>query len=229
MKIITFSLFASLVAISPGYSQQISNVNFTDIYKNVSQSSSAYFYPILLARYERNDTTLTPEQYKHLYYGFTRQPTYEPYEKDLRQKEFKQLIEAKNYTKALEVGREGLKKSPFNMNYVFGMHFAYDNLGKRAESRQWLYKFERLFEVLQKSGDGKTPQTAVVVTSIGDEQVYMETLGLYTKDRQLTAGVDKITLQQPNDLNQKELYFNIEPLGWQATGGKKTNPAKKVN
>lgn len=227
MKSFTYSLFVGLLAFLPTYSQQVSNVNFTEIYKNTSQSTSPYFYPVLLARYEKNDTTLTPEQYKHLYYGFTQQPTYTPYEKDLRQKEFKQLIEAKNYVKAVEIGREGLKKSPFNMNYIFGMHFAYDNLGKRNESRQWLHKFERLVEVLQKSGNGKTPQTALVVTSIGDEQVYMETLGVYAKDRKLTAGVDKITLQQPNDLNQQELYFNIEPLGWSATGNKKAMPAKK--
>ncbi len=227
MKSFTFSFFAILLAFLPGFGQQISNVNFTEIYKNTSSSASPFFYPVLLARYEKNDTTLTAEQYKHLYYGFTQQPTYAPYEKDLRQKEFKQLIEAKNYAKALEVGREGLKKSPFNMNYVFGMHFAYDNLGKRAESRQWLHKFERLMEVLQKSGDGKTAKTPIVVTSIGDEQVYMEALGLYVKDRKLAAGVDKIALQQPNELNQPELYFNIEPLGWLVAGNKKSAATKK--
>ncbi|MDJ1504481.1 DUF4919 domain-containing protein [Xanthocytophaga agilis] len=219
---LTFSLLFICLSLYTGYGQQISNVNFTDIYKNISTSSSSYFYPVLLSRYEKNDTTLTHEQYKHLYYGFTQQPTYDPYEKDLRQKEFNALIAAKDYQKAIAVGKEGIKKSPFNMNYIFGLHYAYDNLGQQAESQKWLNKFEKLLEVLEKSGDGKTSKTAIVVISIGDEQIYMETLGLTVKNRDLSSGTDKIILEEPNELHQKELYFNVEKLGWQASGNKRT-------
>ena len=124
------------------------------------------------------------------------------------------MITDKNFKKAVELGREGLKKSPFNMNYIFGMYFASDNLGKNTEARQWRHKFEQLFEVLAQSGDGKNPQAAIVIIAMGDEQIYLETVGLTAKKRELMGSYDRVTLQEPNDLNQKELYFNIEKLGW---------------
>jgi hypothetical protein len=207
--------FFFIAALFTAKAQQVSNVNFTEIYKNIATPSSPYFYPEMLARYEKNDTTLNPAQYKHLYYGYTKQPGYDPTGKDVRQKEFKQLIEQKAFEKALAVGRAGLRETPFNLNYVFGMHYACDNLGRKAEARQWLHKFERLMEAIETSGDGRTPATAYVVIALGDVQVYLESLGLTATDRKLQdRRTEKITLQQPNELNLKEIYFNVEKLGW---------------
>ncbi len=214
MKKTPLFVFLCLLSLgNPVIGQKISQINFDEIYKNISTPSSAYFYPTLLARYEKNDTTLTTNQYKHLYYGFTRQPTYLPYEKDEKQKEFNQLINEKAYEKAIVLGKEGLKRTPFNMNYIFGLYYAYENLQKTAEARRWLFKFEHLFDVLQQSGNGKTPATAFVVIAVGDEQIYLETLGLRTQSRDVISGCDKVVLQEPTEAGTKELYFNIEKLG----------------
>ena len=211
----SFALLLSTAAPPLLQAQQVSSVNFTEIYKNIAAPSSPYFYPEMLARYEKNDTTLNPAQYKHLYYGYTKQPGYDPTGKDVRQKEFKQLLEQRAFEKALAVGRAGLRETPFNLNYVFGMYYACDNLKRKAEARQWLHKFERLMEAIETSGDGRTPATAYVVVALGDVQVYLESLGLTATDRKLQdRRIEKITLQQPNDLNLKEIYFNVEKLGW---------------
>lgn len=43
--------------------------------------SSQFYYPKLQSLYERNDTTMTPEQYRYFYFGTMYQEDYNPYRK----------------------------------------------------------------------------------------------------------------------------------------------------
>ena len=45
-------------------------VDMETIAAEVGDPSSPYFYPALFARYEKSDTTLTLNVFRHLYYGF---------------------------------------------------------------------------------------------------------------------------------------------------------------
>jgi hypothetical protein len=49
------------------------------IQKNIENKNSEFYYPELLKRLKQNDTLLTGEQYRHLYFGYTFQKNYKPY------------------------------------------------------------------------------------------------------------------------------------------------------
>ncbi len=51
------------------------------IRKATLDPQSPFYYPKLQKLYERNDTTMTPEQYKYYYYGAMYQEDYNPYRK----------------------------------------------------------------------------------------------------------------------------------------------------
>ena len=48
------------------------------IWAETANPTSPYYYPTLMSRYERGDTTLTLEDFRHLYYGYPEQPGYKP-------------------------------------------------------------------------------------------------------------------------------------------------------
>ncbi len=78
------SLIGTLIALLVGLpvqAQQLSKINFTAIEQAVNNAQSKYYFPKLAERYKRNDTTLTKEEYKHLYYGQVAAAGYAPYGK----------------------------------------------------------------------------------------------------------------------------------------------------
>lgn len=49
------------------------------IKKEVYDRNSPYYYPRLMAEFQRNDTTMKLDKYRHLYLGYMFQEDYNPY------------------------------------------------------------------------------------------------------------------------------------------------------
>lgn len=49
------------------------------IKKEVNDPSSKYYYPKLMKQFEANDTSMTLDQFRHLYLGYVFQEDYNPY------------------------------------------------------------------------------------------------------------------------------------------------------
>ena len=62
------------------------------ILKDVLNGMSPYYYPVLFMRYMEGDTTLTLEDYRHLYYGYAWQPEYEPFDKPQVKEDLLRLV-----------------------------------------------------------------------------------------------------------------------------------------
>lgn len=45
--------------------------DFKEIEKAINDKSSPFFYNALMKRYSNNDTLLTMDEYRHLYYGYS--------------------------------------------------------------------------------------------------------------------------------------------------------------
>ena len=58
---------------------EIKPVKFKKISKEIKKKKSPYYYPLLFQRYLELDTSLTAEEFKYLYYGFSFQAEYQPY------------------------------------------------------------------------------------------------------------------------------------------------------
>jgi hypothetical protein len=64
------------------------------------------------------------------------------------------------------------------VNTIFGMVAAQSQTKNDKEARLWDFKFRRLVDVILDSGDGRSKETAYVVTDAGDEFIVTGILGL---------------------------------------------------
>ena len=103
--IFTFFLFLQLI--TGGFAQQVSEVNFTAIEQTIADSSSPYYYPKLVARLLKQDTTMSRSCFHHLYYGAVFQPDYHPYGATPARKKFFHAY-AKRALPLLGIGKIGL-------------------------------------------------------------------------------------------------------------------------
>lgn len=89
------------------------------ILRETIDKGSPYYYPAIYMRYMSGDTTLTLEDYRHLYYGYAWQPGYKPFETPAAKDRIlnilakDSLVEA-DYLKIVEYGREVMRSEPYD-------------------------------------------------------------------------------------------------------------------
>lgn len=135
-----------------------------------------------VARFNRGDTTLRRETIKGLYFGHQSKIGEGSFLQQM-ELEVDKAIANKQFAKALKMAQRGLWRNP--------MHFA---LIKRAcdlshhekhnRMEVYLWQIVQLFNVVESTGDGKSPDTALQVMSQSDALLY-EMLWLDTPREQL--------------------------------------------
>ena len=233
-KILTLALL--LISIW-GYGQTISNVNFDIIKENIQDPTSQYYYPILTNRLIENDTTLTYDDFKHLYYGNIYTDNYRPYTVSNLEEEFNNVYVQKRFSEALEIGKKVLRENPINLNLTFSMLVCYYESGKKDTAKIFADKYFSLLNVIYQSGDGKSISTAFVVININDEYQVLSDLELNIKGQALLNGpTDKLIIDKKGQKRVKgqkkikELYFNIsKPIEHMKKQLGKINTTNKAN
>ncbi|WP_418693831.1 DUF4919 domain-containing protein, partial [Alistipes ihumii] len=84
------------------------------ILRETIDKGSPYYYPAIYMRYMSGDTTLTLEDYRHLYYGYAWQPGYKPFETPAAKDRIlnilaKDSLAEADYLKIVEYGREVMR------------------------------------------------------------------------------------------------------------------------
>lgn len=127
--------------------------DFESILKQSLDSSSNYYYPRLLERFERNDSSLTHLEVLALQIGFTGSPDYKPYKTIDAEREIKTLIADKDYAAALKACNDVLATNPLNLTALMEKSFSYIKLEKdSAEFHR--EKVMRVIGSIVKSGSG---------------------------------------------------------------------------
>ncbi|MBA9078837.1 MULTISPECIES: DUF4919 domain-containing protein [Rufibacter] len=195
-----------------GHAQTISKINFDAIKTAISSSKSKLYYPNLLKRYHANDGTLTPEEYKHLYYGWVMQPGYSPYKGNDKADALNEMLLYEKFPEIVSTGKKILATDPFNMDVMYLIHMAYGEMNNQAESKKWLVKFDGLMQAIKASGNGRSPETAVVLAAPRDEYMFLTVVGLRQNGPVQTIDnkYHLINIKSPNKLNLTQVYFNIQ-------------------
>jgi hypothetical protein len=215
MRKLVFSIMFLFIVVY-GNSQVISNVDFDKINKNVGDTFSTYFYPKLIDRLLKNDTTILPDEYSHLYFGNALYEKYNPYGRSDKFDEFKSKIKEQDYTGAGLIGKEILKENPVNIEMLYYLLICYDKQGVIDTARMYAKHFFSFLNVIYESGDGKSIQTAFVVMCVDDEYQILDDLGLESTGQALLDGpTDRLTINTKGQKVSKgqnkikELYFNV--------------------
>jgi hypothetical protein len=208
-----FFTIASLV-FKHGQAQQVLNVDIDQIKTQTSEITSENYYPTLLNRFIKGDTTLSSKQLHFLYYGKFNQPFYHPYDPTDGQTEMYRSIEQKEFDAGLIYGQRAFDLDPLDLKTLFGLSLCHYYLNNEAKMDFYLHLYYSLIATILETGNGSSEKDAFVVMSISDEYEIVNSFQKKIKKQKLINGnTDLLFLEKSKDktLNfLKKLYFNIE-------------------
>lgn len=190
------------------------DVDYAAIEQKTSDSTSAYFFPKLFAKYLAHDSTLAIDDYHHLYYGYTFQPSYNSLARNESERLTALLNQEKftpaEYQEIIQLEKNWLETSPFDLEAIYFVLWSYDQLGDQAQVKIWDDKLGGLLDAVLGSGDGSSLETAFHVAKVDDEYFLLEVLGLrYAGEQNLIGSCDYLKIQE-NEYGLEGLYFNVE-------------------
>lgn len=201
-----------------GYAQKnnFAPPDYKKIRKEINKTGSKPNYQQLLKRYNDNDTTLSPEEYRLLYFGFTFQPEYSPDAKEPLVDSLMAILRLEQikpgqYEKVVKYSEKILQKSPFDMRYLDPLIYVYRMQGNNQLASKLEFKLGRIIETIFTTGDGLTEKTAFHVISVAHEKDMLRALGFgfvgmqniqsspydYLKVEENAYGIDGIYFKKP--------------------------------
>jgi len=184
---------------------------------------SPYYFPKLMEQYNRNDTTMTNEEYRNFYLGYMFQEDYDPYRvspysgvtDDLRQKATHSKEEIDTIRKYAEMT---LRDNPFDLRQMSFLVHVLKEKRKDMSAKIWEYRLEHLLGAIKSTGTGEDADNAWYVIYPMHEYDMIQLLGYEATDVKLDApGIDYITVT-PDEATAKRLrdkvakgfYFNVK-------------------
>jgi hypothetical protein len=191
-------------------------IDFSDIQSTVASENSPFYFPVLFERYRNNDTTMSMEEYRHLYYGYTFQEKYQPSKKlevesiieDLL---LKDTLTSSDFSLVYDHCMEIVQWHPFSTRYLLTAAIACTRLGKNEEARKYYYQYDRIISAILSSGDGATEKSAWSVILITDEYELIGALGFQRtgKQKMLSKSLCDFVYVTDNEYGIVGFYFDI--------------------
>lgn len=193
------------------------------IRKETLDPHSGMYFPKLMAKYNRNDTTMTSEEYRNLYLGYMFQEDYDPYRTspysgvtdNLREKATHSKEEIDTIRKYAELS---LRDNPFDLRQMSFLVHVLKERRKDMSAKIWEYRLEHLLGAIKSTGTGEDVENAWYVIYPMHEYDMVQLLGYEATDaRFIEPGVDYLIVEpdpesgrkiQPKDVKEG-FYFNV--------------------
>ena len=186
---------------------------------------SKFYFPKLMEKYNRNDTTMTQEEYRNLYLGYIFQEDYDPYRTSpyaevtdsLRLKQTHTRQEIDTIKKYAELT---LRDNPFDLRQMSFLVHVLKERRKDMSAKIWEYRLEHLLGAIKSTGTGEDQENAFFVIYPMHEYDMVELLGYEATDVDfIEPGYDYLSVQPETgtakrlgDKAAKGFYFNVERL-----------------
>jgi len=162
--------------------------DYAAIQKNIEDKNSEYYYPELLKRLKQNDTLLTSSQYRHLYFGYTFQKTYQPYKIGKKAEEVSKYyrgegISQKDLSKGIQLFLDVLDENPLDLRAMNYLAYLYHLNKDDATAEKIAGNFHGLLNAVLTSGDGLKCETGFHVISVTDEYVLLNRFQMETQSQ----------------------------------------------
>ncbi len=209
-----FSLFfLILLAALHAQKPEFKAPDYSSIQKNIEDKSSEFYYPDLLKRLKQNDTLLTGNQYRHLYFGYTFQKNYKPYKSSKKAEEMTKFyrgegISEKDMPAGIKLFREALEENPMDLRAMNYLAYMYHLTNDDDTAKKIAANFHGLIGAILSSGDGMKCETGFHVISVTDEYVLLNTFQMETQSQGLTGKCDYIAFEK-DKYKIPGLYFDI--------------------
>lgn len=184
------------------------------IQRDVNNPQSRYYFPKLMKAYEKNDTSMTLDQFRHLYLGYIFQEDYDPY----RHSEFTSVAEnlyfKEKHTKEecdtiIKYAQLSLKDDPFDLRQISFLVYAYKEKKKTHLAEVWQYKLNHLLEAILSTGTGLDKENAWIVNNPQHEYNILNFNNLIAESQSDEDNYDYITVKPKNPKDPKGYYFDV--------------------
>lgn len=189
--------------------------DYEKIKSEIENKKQASYYPKLMKRMKELDTTLTKEDFRNIYYGYTFQKEYEPYavnNDDQLQAFFEKdtLIES-DYKPFIKLANKSLQENPFDLRIMNMLTYVY-SLDKNEEmSLKTSFVLNNLIDTIIGSGDGLTCESAFHVISTSHEYTLLSVFGLQSQGQSLIGECDFLRFEK-DKYKIPGLYFDVSKL-----------------
>jgi hypothetical protein len=191
-------------------------VDFKTVRSAVTSKKSVFYYPVLFERYRNNDTTLSHEEFRYLYYGYTFQDEYRPYAVHDADSLVTDLMGKDNpttedFSVILGHCREILQLHPFSIRILLTSAIACSRMGNTIEATLYYFKYRSILSAILSSGDGATEQSAWSVILISDEVELIRSLEFVPsgKQKMIAKSLCEFIYVMANDYGVEGFYFDI--------------------
>lgn len=197
--------------------EPLTTQELTEIQQATYAVDSPFYYPTLFERYQQNDTTLTAEEYRYLYFGYTFQEDYNPYHENSYARELSNVAQrieedATQCDTIAKYATMAIDDFPFDIRNINILVYALRCKGMDDELALWSYKLHHLIQTILATGDGKTPQSAWHIINMAHEYDIINRLGLTAKEQRIENDYfDYITVER-NNFDVVGYYFNVQRL-----------------
>lgn len=192
--------------------------DFKEIQKVITDKKSPFFYDNLFKRYMSGDTTLTTTDYWYLYYGYSFQSKYMPYQtiegmEDFNKITQKQQLDEKDFRKIISIAEKEMKKLPFELDLLWYEYVAWKGLNDTAKASICRHQFMGLVDAIIASGDGMACESAFHVLYVAHEYVMLNVMGFQFAGKQSLTD-DRCDMLQlvGNEYEIDRLYFDVNRI-----------------
>lgn len=189
---------------------------YDQIKKHIKKKSSNLFYDSLMNRYLRADSTMTLEEKRHLYYGYSFNKKYSPYSRSDYDDSLRVIMQRENHSqvefnKIIQFGDSALSSNPFDLRALNYQLYALDQIGNKEIFDKKVTQLRTIFDALISSGNGASKKEAFYVIYTTHEYDLLDVLGFtFGGHQSLIEHYDYLTVAE-NDAGIEGLYFDVSP------------------
>lgn len=216
MKHLLLASFFFISFLGHAQNWEFEKPDYSVIKKNIENKNSGLFYETLMGRFVEADTTLTLEEKRHLYYGYSFNENYSPYSRSklndtLRVIMQKETLSPDDLTNVLQFSETILKTNPFDLRSYNRQLYVYEQLRDRENYDKTILRRDMIVDALISSGDGTSKEDSFYVIYTAHEYDLIQIFGLeFGGTQQLIEHYDYLTVTE-NNAGLEGLYFDVSP------------------
>ena len=196
-----------------------------EIRKATLDPSNKMYFPKLMKKFNRNDTTMTADEFRHLYLGYMFQEDYDPYRESkytaitdsFRDKASHTKEEIDTIRKYAELA---LRDNPFDLRQMSFLVHVLKERRKDMSAKIWEYRLEHILGAIKSTGTGEDEENAWFVIYPAHEYDMVQLMGYKAVDVDLVKpGYDYIvvepeeeTTRRLRDKVKKGFYFDVRQI-----------------
>lgn len=212
------ALFLFFIVTLTAHSQdwEFEKPNYKEIENNIQDADSPLFYKTLMDRFQNADSTLTLQEKRHLYYGFSFSDRYSPYGHSKSMDSLmvilqKDSLSGQELDRVIGLSDSLLAENPFNVRAMNYKLFAFEQKMEKANFEKTYVRMSTVFDALLSSGNGVSKEEAFYVIYTSHEYDLLNLLGFqFGGMQQLIEHYDYLTVAK-NEAGIEGFYFDVSP------------------